>query len=149
MAKMHSRRRGKSGSKKPASTTAPAWVTYKPVEVEALVVKLAKQGNGPSMIGLILRDNYGIPLARSISGKKVSQLLRQNQASPSIPEDLQVLVQKAKDLAKHLQRNKQDFVNKHSMALVESKIHRLTKYYKSEGLLPQDWKYVHAVASVE
>jgi len=149
LARLYASKRGRSGSTRPISKKSPSWCKYREEEVEALVVKLAKQGNSPSMIGIILRDNYGIPLARSISGKKVSQLLRQNQASPSIPEDLQVLVQKAKDLAKHLQRNKQDFVNKHSMALVESKIHRLTKYYKSEGLLPQDWKYVHAVASVE
>lgn len=149
MARLYASKRGKSGSTRPISKKSPSWCKYREEEVEALVVKLAKQGNSPSMIGLILRDSYGIPLARSISGKKVSQLLRQSQASPSIPEDLQVLVQKAKDLAKHLQRNKQDSVNKHSMALVESKIHRLTKYYKSEGLLSQDWKYVHAVASVD
>jgi ribosomal protein S15P/S13E len=112
-------------------------------------VKLSKQGDSPSTIGAILRDRYGVPLSKSITGKKVTQLLRQSQSASNIPEDLQVLLEKATSLAKHLQRNRQDHVNKHSLTLVESKIHRLARYYKSKGVLPADWKYTPAVASVE
>ena len=38
MAKMHSRKKGKAGSKKPA--TQAKWVTYKGKEVERLIIKL-------------------------------------------------------------------------------------------------------------
>ncbi|MCJ7760663.1 30S ribosomal protein S15, partial [Candidatus Bathyarchaeota archaeon] len=66
MARLYASKRGRSGSTRPISKKSPSWCKYREEEVEALVVKLAKQGNSPSMIGLILRDNYGIPLARSI-----------------------------------------------------------------------------------
>ena len=42
MARMHSRKKGKSGSKKPPIKFIPKWVRYKKEDVEELVVKLAK-----------------------------------------------------------------------------------------------------------
>ncbi|MGQ9542878.1 MAG: 30S ribosomal protein S15 [Candidatus Bathyarchaeia archaeon] len=149
MARLFTSKRGKSGSTRPISKKSPSWCKYLPEEVEALVVKLAKQGNTPSMIGNILRDRYGIPLVKPLTGKSISEILRESKLSPSIPEDLQVLLGKAESLAKHLQKNRQDHVNKHSLTLIESKIHRLVNYYKARGVLPQDWKYTPAAASVE
>ncbi len=43
MARMYSRKKGKSGSKKPKQKVAK-WVDYKPKEIEDLVIKYAKQG---------------------------------------------------------------------------------------------------------
>ena len=40
MARMHSRKRGKHGSKKPAKKTSPPWIRYKPKEVELLIAKI-------------------------------------------------------------------------------------------------------------
>jgi SSU ribosomal protein S15P len=40
----------------------PTWIQYTPDEVEQLAVELARRGFLPSQIGLILRDQYGIPL---------------------------------------------------------------------------------------
>jgi small subunit ribosomal protein S15 len=58
-----------------------------------------------------------------------------------LPEDLATLVKKAEDLRKHLGKNKKDYVNKRSLAMVESKIHRLVKYYRGNGQLKPDWEY--------
>lgn len=149
LARLFTSKRGRSGSTRPVSKKAPSWCKYREEEVEALIMKLAKQGNTASTIGNILRDTYGIPLSKAITGKKIGQILSQSGETSSIPEDLQVLLKKATSLAKHLQKNRQDYVNKHSLTLVESKIHRLVKYYKSEGRLPPEWKYTPAVASVE
>jgi len=149
LARLFTSKRGRSGSTRPISKKTPSWCKYRDEEVEALIVKLAKQGNSSATIGNILRDTYGIPLSKPITGKKIGYILSQSQTAPNIPEDLQVLLKKATGLAKHLRKNRQDYVNKHSLTLVESKIHRLVKYYKSEGLLPSDWKYTPAVASVE
>ena len=44
-------------------------------------------------------------------------------------------------LVKHLEKNKKDMVAKRGIQLTSSKIHRLAKYYKRKGILPQDWKY--------
>ncbi|RLI51247.1 30S ribosomal protein S15, partial [Candidatus Bathyarchaeota archaeon] len=59
-------RRGKSRSRRPLSKRPPAWCKYSPEEVEAYVIKLTKEENPPSKIGVILRDQYGIPLVKPI-----------------------------------------------------------------------------------
>ena len=138
---MHTSRRGKSGSKKPLSTTSPSWLKLKKDEVEALVVKLAKQGNQTSKIGLILRDSYGVPDVKIITGKSISQILKDKDLSHEVPEDIQNLIKRAVTVRKHLSSNKKDMVSKRGLQLIESKIRRLEKYYKSRGVLPKKWKY--------
>ncbi|MEM2455020.1 MAG: 30S ribosomal protein S15, partial [Candidatus Bathyarchaeia archaeon] len=64
---MPKREKGRSHSTRPVGKRPPAWCKYTPEEVVALVVKLAKEGNSPSKIGVILRDQYGIPLIKSIA----------------------------------------------------------------------------------
>ncbi|HFC49294.1 MAG TPA: 30S ribosomal protein S15, partial [Thermofilum sp.] len=54
-----SKEKGQSHSTRPAKLAKPKWVKYTPSEVEELVVSLAKKGYSPTMIGLILRDQYG------------------------------------------------------------------------------------------
>jgi small subunit ribosomal protein S15 len=104
------------------------------------VIKLAKEGNSPSMIGIILRDQYGIPLVKPVTGKSITEILKENGLAPAIPEDLDNLLKKAASLRAHLERNRGDRHNKRALQLVESKIHRLSEYYKSRGVLPRDWK---------
>jgi small subunit ribosomal protein S15 len=109
--------------------------------VEALVIKLAKEGHSPSKIGTILRDQYGIPLVKPIMGKTITQILKDAGLAPSLPEDLENLLRKASRLHVHLEKNKKDLSNKRALQLVESKIYKLSRYYKREGVLPPDWKY--------
>ena len=47
----------------------PTWLKQDIKEVEAIIVKLAKQGLAPGRIGLVLRDGYGIPKSKLL-GKK-------------------------------------------------------------------------------
>ena len=148
MARMHTRRKGRSGSKKPPTKVPPSWVTAKPQDVEALVADLAKKGYPPSMIGLILRDQYGIPSVRLITGKKITEILREHGLAPEIPEDLKNLISKALRIRRHLEKNRKDMHNKVALLRVESKIHRLVKYYKRIGRLPSDWKYSPERATV-
>ncbi|MBI4095794.1 MAG: 30S ribosomal protein S15 [DPANN group archaeon] len=142
MAKMHSRRRGISGSKKPLLDQAPAWVSYKPDEIEALITKLAKQGLSQSQVGLILRDSYGVPDVEKIIGKKLGRVLKEKNMSAEIPEDLHALIKKSLQIKKHLEAHKKDMHSKRGLQLTESKIFRLVKYYKNNGRLPASWKYV-------
>jgi small subunit ribosomal protein S15 len=113
-----------------------------------LVIKLAREGNNPSMIGVILRDRYGIPLVKPITGETISEILADANLAAKMPEDLEALLKKANRLRKHLEKNKVDYANKRALALIESKIHRLVKFYKGKGVLPADWKYKPMVASV-
>ncbi len=148
MARLYVSRRGRSGSTRPISKKTPSWCKYQPEEVESLVVKLAKQGSNPSTIGMILRDQHGIPLIKPITGKSVTEILNKSGMKIEIPEDLDTLLKKASRMRKHLEKNKQDSTNKRALTLIESKIHRLVYYYKRKDRLPKDWKYVPSVASV-
>ena len=141
MARLYTSKRGRSGSTRPISKKTPSWCKYTSDEVEELVLKLAREGNSASTIGVLLRDRYAIPLVRSITGKTIKQILATDQQSRSLPEDLASLVKKADDLRKHLDKNRKDYVNKRSLAMVESKIHRLVKYYRNKGQLRPDWQY--------
>ncbi|MEM0480822.1 MAG: 30S ribosomal protein S15 [Candidatus Aenigmatarchaeota archaeon] len=114
---------------------------YRKEEVEKLVVELAKKGYSQSMIGLILRDSYGIPSVKKITGKKISQILEENKLLPEIPEDLLNLLKRAVKLRKHLSIHKKDKHSARGLTLIESKIKALAKYYIREGKLPKDWKY--------
>lgn len=149
MARLYTSKRGQSGSIRPVSKKPPAWVKYKPEEVEALISKLAREGNNNSIIGMILRDQYGIPLVKPILGRRIGEVQASAGLSPKIPEDLESLLSKADGLRKHIEKNKKDYVNKRSLALVESKIHRLVKYYKVAKVLQPDWKYTPVAASVD
>jgi len=141
MARMHSRKRGRSGSTKPISKNSPSWLRYKKDEVRQLVLKLAKQKHPASTIGLILRDSYGIPDVRVVAGNSIGQILKDKDLQPEIPEDLQNLIKRAIQIRKHMEKNKKDMPSKRGLQLTESKIRRLDKYYKKTGKLPKTWKY--------
>lgn len=134
-------RAGRSHSVRPVSNRPPSWCKHKPEEVKALVVKLAKDGNPPSKIGVILRDQHGIPLVKPIAGKTITEILGEAELAPKLPEDLNNLIRKAVRLRRHLDKNKRDYHNKHMLQIIESKLRRLAKYYKHKGILPEDWKY--------
>ncbi len=145
---MPKQEKGRSHSTRPVSKRPPSWCKYQPEEVEALVIKLAKEGNNSSRIGTILRDQYAIPLVKPITGKTISQILREAGLAPSIPEDLGNLIGKAARLSAHLEKHKKDVHNKRALQLVEAKIHKLSRYYKREGVLPKTWKYEPKIASI-
>jgi len=141
MARMHSRAHGKSKSTKPSKKVVPGWLKYKPKEIEFLIVKFAKEGKSPSQIGIYLRDEYGIPDVKTITKKRISQLLEEKKLLKEVPEDLMALIRKAVLVRKHLENNKHDMSAKRGLILTESKIKRLTKYYRRTGRLPLTWKY--------
>lgn len=141
MARIHARKKGKSGSKRPKRSDTQEWVSYNVDDVVELVIKLAKDGNSSSEIGLILRDQYGIPNVSQITNKKITRILRENKLAPELPEDLLNLIRKAVKIRRHLDKHKKDKHTMRGLKLIESKIRRLVKYYKREGVIPVDWMY--------
>jgi len=135
------KKKGKSHSTRPVRIGVPKWVRFEPEEIEDLVAELAKKGYGPSMIGIILRDQYGIPLVKPITGKTITQILEERGLLQPIPEDLFNLMRRAVNLRRHLEEHPKDKNAKKGLQEIESKIRRLAKYYVREGRLPKDWKY--------
>ena len=138
---MHGGSKGKSGSKKPSSQSKKSWIIHSGQEVEQLVVKLAKTGKSAALIGLILRDTYGIPSVKTLTGKKIQVILEKNKLLHTLPDDLQNLIRKDIQLAKHALTHKKDMTVKRGLQLTLSKINRLSKYYKNTDRLPKEWKY--------
>ncbi|HLC01329.1 MAG TPA: 30S ribosomal protein S15 [Candidatus Bathyarchaeia archaeon] len=145
---MPKQEKGKSHSIRPVSRRPPSWCKYQPEEVEAFIIKHAKEGHSLSGIGTILRDQYAIPLVKPITGKSISETLEASGLKPSMPEDLGNLIKKATSLSVHMEKNKKDLHNKRSMQIIEARIHKLSRYYKREGVLPKNWKYETKVASI-
>ena len=141
MARKYSRKKGKSGSKKPLKKTKISWLRYSEKEIEQLILKLSKQGKSQSEIGMILRDTYGVPDIKRILKTKISRILEKNKLSKEIPEDLLNLIKKEINLMKHLENNKKDMSAKRGLILTESKIKKLVKYYKKKGKLDKKWVY--------
>jgi len=93
------------------------------------------------MIGLLLRDTYGIPSVRAVTSKKLLKILEERGLKPEIPEDLANLIRRAARVRRHLEEHPKDYHSKRGLQLIESKIHRLAEYYKRVGVLPSDWEY--------
>ncbi|KAI1470202.1 40S ribosomal protein S13 [Daldinia caldariorum] len=147
MGRLHSKGKGISASALPYSRNPPAWLKTTPSQVEEQICRLARKGATPSQIGVVLRDSHGIAQVRFVTGNKILRILKSNGLAPEIPEDLYMLIKKAVSVRKHLERNRKDKDAKFRLILIESRIHRLARYYKTVGVLPPTWKYESATAS--
>ncbi|KAJ1567546.1 ribosomal 40S subunit protein S13 [Cladochytrium tenue] len=144
---MHAPGKGISASALPYRRTPPSWLKTTPEEVVESICKFAKKGLTPSQIGVILRDSHGIAQVRFVTGNKILRILKSKGLAPEIPEDLYHLIKKAVAVRKHLERNRKDNDSKFRLILIESRIHRLARYYKTSGQIPANWKYEAATAS--
>ena len=147
MARIHARHRGRSGSSPQTREKSPKWAP-KPKDVEKKVVKLASEGLSTSQIGITLRDMHGVPSVKLATGKSILGILGENEASPSLPEDLTNLMRKAVRLGEHLKLNSKDVHNTRALRLSDAKILRLVKYYRLNKVIPDDWKYSLANAKL-
>ena len=134
-------RKGISTTTIPFRRSSPKWSNSTLEKLTPLICQLAKKGLVPSQIGIYLRDCRGIPQTKTITGKKIIRILKVKKIAPEIPEDLYFLMKKAINVRKHLERNKKDKDSRFRLILIESKIHRLSRYYKRKNKLPLNWKY--------
>lgn len=141
-------------------------------DVKEQIKKLGKKGLTPSQIGkathtspktpskwiipflgVILRDSHGVAQVRFVSGQrtitgnKILRIMKAMGLAPDLPEDLYYLIKKAVAIRKHLERNRKDKDSKFRLILVESRIHRLARYYKKKAVLAPYWKYESSTAS--
>jgi len=116
-------------------------------QVTDQICKLAKKGLTPSQIGVILRDQHGVARVSAVTNSKVLRLLKGAGLAPDIPEDLYMLIKKAVAMRKHLDVFRKDRDGKFRLILVESRIHRLARYYKRTKKVAPNFKYESSTAS--
>ena len=69
------------------------------------------------------------------------RILKVSGVAPSLPEDLYHLIKKAVNISKHIEKFRADKDGKFRLILVESRIHRLARYYRNVKALPPTWRY--------
>ena len=122
-------------------TENPEWVPLTATEIEDLIVQFAESGITSARIGLNLRDQYGVPDVRLATGKTVTEIMKEKGVMPDLPEDLSNLMRRAISLNVHVKSNRGDVSNLRGLNLIEARIRRLERYYKRNGVLPENWKY--------
>ena len=138
---MHSKGKGISRRCLPYRKKPPSWVQISSSDLSEQIVKMAKRGSSPSQIGVVLRDQYGVPQVKSVTGQKILRILKVAGVAPSLPEDLYHLIKKAVNVRKHIEKYRADRDGKFRLILIESRIHRLARYYRQAKALPPTWRY--------
>jgi len=82
-----------------------------------------------------------------VTGSKILRILKKQGLAPEIPEDLYCLIKKAVSVRKHLDKFRGDTDAKFRLILIESRIHRVARYYKSVKAVPPNFKYESSTAS--
>ena len=147
MGRVYGNGKGISRRSLPYRRTPPTWCKADAESLREEISKLAKKGLTPSQIGVILRDSHGVPQVSSVTGSKILRILKVAGLAPALPEDLYHLIKKAVNVRRHLEKNRKDKDSKFRLILIESRIHRLSRYYKSCGQLPPTFKYESSTAS--
>ncbi|MGI0132713.1 MAG: 30S ribosomal protein S15 [Thermoplasmata archaeon] len=146
---MHSGRKGRSGSHRPYPSTRPGWLTIDAEEIVEQAVRLGKSGMNSAQVGAVLRDSYGVPSSRVITGSRLTDLLATHGVKPDLPEDLQALLKRVVHLQRHLETHPKDLSNQRGLSLMESRIRRLAHYYRQKKRLPTDWRYTSQTAVLQ
>ena len=146
---MHSRRKGSSGSKKPLVKESPKWVQQSPEEIKDLVAKMVGEGMSMAKVGLVLRDQHAVPNVKLATGKTMKEICAEKGVRFELPDDLQALMKRAVQMTSHVTKNPKDLHNIRGRQLIESKIRRLVKYYKREGVIPESWNYALDTAALQ
>lgn len=99
-----------------------SWVTAKPEEIKAKIIELAKQGTSPEKIGLVLRDQAGIPRAKLL-GIKISRVLKEAR----LEVESKIAEKKIENLQKHSSKHKHDYKATRSLTKNTARVNLLKK----------------------
>ncbi|MGC8652303.1 MAG: 30S ribosomal protein S15 [Candidatus Micrarchaeia archaeon] len=140
MARIHSKKKGKSKSRKPPLGNATAPDVDK-AKIEEIIVGYAKQGMSPALIGAKLKREHNVLYIKHAMGERLGKILEDKGLASQLPPDMLDLMKKAVNMRTHLAANKGDTYNATRLHRIESKIWRLTRYYIRKKRLPQGWRY--------
>ncbi|MDE1762114.1 MAG: 30S ribosomal protein S15 [Candidatus Micrarchaeota archaeon] len=143
MARMHTGGHGRAKSRKPEVEIGrmPEDLQLTKEQLEEAIVGYAKQNMHQAQIGQMLKEKHGARYIKQIFGKRLGEILKEKGVKTDFPQDFLDLIKKAVVMRSHIGKNNKDTYSRTRLQRVESKIWRLTKYYKKAGVIPLDWKY--------
>jgi len=113
--------------KSAAKTEKPVWLKYTLEEVKAIILKLAGKDLTAEKIGLVLRDQYGIPDVK-IYGLKIKEVLKDKFEEPTIIN----LKKKLEKVISHYKGNKQDKNAERSLVITKAKLKKRENYLEKK-----------------
>jgi len=108
----------------------PLWLKYDEKEIDAVILRLGKQGLTSEKIGLVLRDSYGIPSSK-ILGKKIGKILKNNNIYKN--SELENLKKKLEKIKKHFEKNKQDQRARMALSIISARIRKIEQYQERKN----------------
>ena len=108
-----------------AEIKKPTWVKMQEPELKKVILELS-ESHTPSQIGIILRDQYGIPTTK-VFGKKLKAYLKELNIERN--EDLDNAIKKVDGLKEHLKENITDRKAKHKLQHAQSRLNIIKKYF--------------------
>lgn len=112
-------------TKKSSILEKPVWLKYTEEEVKAIILKLANKGLTSEKIGLVLRDQYGIPKVK-IYNIKIKKVLEEHKKYQD-PNVLN-LIANTERIEAHYLKNKQDKKSHRSLIISKAKLKKREDY---------------------
>jgi len=106
----------------------PTWVKTDEAALKKIIAELAEKNSAPE-IGLILRDQYGIPTTK-IFGKKLKQYLKELGLDKN--EEVDNVSKKVERLKEHLKTNVTDKKAKHKLQKAQAQLNTVNKYFEKK-----------------
>lgn len=110
------------------TTQKPLWVKMSEADLKKVIAELADKYQ-PAQIGIILRDQYGVPSTR-VFGKKLGAYLKELGIEAN--EDLSRAEKKVERMQEHLKENVTDKKAKHKFQKAQTRANILRKYAKKK-----------------
>jgi small subunit ribosomal protein S15 len=108
--------------------TKPLWLKTTEEEMKTIIVQLAEK-YPPAQIGIVLRDQYGIPTTK-VYGKKLNQYLEELKIKTI--SDKKNAERKLERLQEHLKNNLTDKKAKHKIQKIQGKVKLLENYHSKK-----------------
>jgi small subunit ribosomal protein S15 len=107
----------------------PAWLKYSEEEVKSIIQKLANKGLTSEKIGLVLRDQYGIPKVK-LYGLKIKKVIEEKLDEQHKFEEptLINLNKRAEKISKHYEKNKGDKKAQRSLTIIKANLKKRKDY---------------------
>jgi len=102
----------------------PAWLKLSEEDLVKLIANLSEKYQ-PAQVGLILRDQYGIPTTK-VYGKKLGAYLK--EAGKPVNSDLKNMEKKVEKMNEHLKKHITDKKSKHLLQKSVSRLNAIKKY---------------------
>ncbi len=107
-----------------ANYPKPVWLKLTEEELKKIIAELA-QKHPPAMIGLVLRDQYGVPTTK-VYGKKLAEYLKELKIE--YKKDLENVEKKTEKIKEHMKKHITDKKAKHKLQKSQSRVNSMKKY---------------------